>query len=103
MNAVRKLLPSLPVMAPWNTYEAAATGDSTDEEDRPFINALFSEKKVALLGTTTFNRVMGFVNIILALLLAVSLALVAITATHNSKNAAGVSVPYCKCSSAAPP
>lgn len=90
-------------MAPWHTYKAEAREDSIDEEDRAFINSQFSEKKVVLLDTTTFNRVMGFVNAILALLLAVSLALVAITATHNSTNAVVVSVPYCKCSSAAPP
>ena len=90
-------------MAPRHTYKPAATGDSTDEEDRPFINAELSEKKVVLLGTTAFNRVMGFVNAILALLLAVSLALVAISATHGRKNVAVASVPYCKCSSAAPP
>lgn len=89
-------------MAPRHTYRPAATGDSTDEEDRPFITAELSEKKVASLGTTTFNRVMGFVNVVLALLLAVSLALLAVSVTEDRKNAAVASAPYCKCSSAAP-
>ena len=102
INALRRLLPSLFTMASRHSYGPAATRDSTDEEDRSFISAQRSEKKVALLGTTNFNRVMGFVNIILALVLAVSLALLAGSVTHDRKDAAVASVPYCKCSSAAP-
>ena len=83
-----------------HSYGPAATGDSTDEEDRPFISAEFTEKKVALLGTTTFNKVMGIINVVLALVLAVSLALLAISLSHDREDAARVSVPYCKCPSA---
>ena len=88
-------------MNPRHSYGPAATGDSTDEEDRPFIGAELSEKKMALLGTTTFNKVMGIVNVVLALVLAISLALLAISLSHDRKDTASVSVPYCKCPSVA--
>ncbi|KAL9026985.1 MAG: hypothetical protein Q9196_004433 [Gyalolechia fulgens] len=94
MNALRRLLLSLPAIAPRHTYSPAVIGDSTDEEDRPFISAELSEKKVALLGTDTFNRVMGFINVVLAVLLAVSLSLLAVSVTHYRENAAVASVPY---------
>ncbi|KAL8924201.1 MAG: hypothetical protein Q9208_004165 [Pyrenodesmia sp. 3 TL-2023] len=81
-------------MAPPHTYTPAARGDSTDEEDRPFISAELSEKKVSLLGTSTFNRVMGFVNVVLALLLVLSLSVLAVSLTHDRENAAVVSLPY---------
>lgn len=75
-----------------------ATGDSIDEEDRPFIGAELSEKRAAPLGMKSFNRVMGFVNVVLALVLAVSLALLTISVTHDRNDAAVVaSGPYCKC------
>ena len=84
-------------MTPRHSYRPAATGDSTDEEDRPFIGAELSEKKMPLLGTPTFNKVMGIVNVVLALVLAISLALLAIAETHGHNDVAGLSVPYCKC------
>ena len=56
---------------------------------------------MATLGTNNFNRVMGLVNIILALVLAVSLALLAGSVTHDRQDdrkdaVADSSVPYCK-------
>ena len=88
-------------MAARHSYRQAATGDSTDEEDRPFISGELWEKEVTLQGTTTFNRVMGCVNVVLALVLAVCLALLAVSETHNRKDATVGSVPYCKYSSTA--
>ena len=84
-----------------HSYRQTATGDSIDGEDRPFIGAELSEKRGAPLGTTTFNGVMGIVNVVLALVLAVSLALLAISVTQDRNDAAVASVPYCKCSSTA--
>ena len=98
MNTLRKLLPSLSAMSSGGSYRPMATGGSIDEEDRPFISAELSEKRTAPLGTNTFNKVMGFVNVVLALVLAVSLALLTISMTHDRNDAAVVaSVPYCKC------
>ena len=102
MNALRRLLPSLFAMPPRHSYGPAATGDSIDEEDQPFISGELSEKQVTLQGTTTFNRVMGCVNIILALLLAVCLTLLAVSETHNRKDATIDSLPYCEYSATAP-
>ena len=87
-------------MAPQHSYGPAGTGDSTDDEDRPFISAEFSEKKKAVLGTSSFNKVMGFVNVILALVLAICLALLAVTETQNRRDVTVTSMPYCMCSSA---
>ena len=53
------------------------------------------------LGTTTFNKVVGVVNIVLALVLAVSLVWLAFSVAHDRKDATTASVPYCKCPSAA--
>lgn len=104
MNALRNLLAFSSAMTSRHSYGPAATGDSTDEEDQPFINAelsekKFSQKKAAVLGTTTFSRVMGLVNVVLALMLAVVLALLAVSETHR-KDVTEVSVPYCWSSSA---
>ena len=66
------------------------------------MNTELSEKKVALVGTPTFNKVMGFINVALSLVLAVCLTLLAVTETHNRKDAAMTNRPYCKCFSAAP-
>ena len=102
MIALRRVFRSSSAMGPRHSYAPAATSDRTDEEDSPFISAELSEKRtMAMLGTNNFNRVMGLVNIILALVLAVSLALLAGSVTHDRKDArkdavADTSVPYCK-------
>ena len=88
-------------MSSQHSYGLATTGDSIDEEDQSFISGELSEKELTPQGTTTFNRFMGCVNVVLALALAVCLALFAVSETHNRKDVTVASMPYCKYSSTA--
>lgn len=70
--------------------------DGSEEEDRPFLNEKRSRRTSSPIDV--FNKIMAFVNVILALALASSLALVTSfwnTRTANCKDAVNILEPYC--------
>jgi len=82
-------------MASRGSYELAPVNGS-EEEDRPFLD----EKRPwrSSSHVDNFTKVMAFVNVILALALATSLALVAYSwtaSTSNCKETANALQPYC--------
>ena len=70
-------------MASQGSYELEAM-DSNDEEERPFLNRKRPWRTSRPIDM--FNKVMALVNVILALCLAVSLALVAYSWTTSTIN-----------------
>ena len=96
MRSLKKILTQWSAMASRRSYELTKAEDSMDEEDRPFINNQLPGNKTPFLGTSIFNKIMGLINIVLALVLAVSLALLAVSVTHDRDGAESVAGPYCK-------
>lgn len=82
-------------MASRGSYELAPL-DGSEAEDRPFLNEKRQRRSSGPVDM--FNKVMAFVNVILALALAISLALVAYSwtaSTGNSQETVNALEPYC--------
>ena len=82
-------------MASPGSYELAPK-DSCEEEERPFLNEKRQWRRAAPTGM--FNKVMAFVNVILALTLATSLALLSYSwsaSVDNCDEAPNALQPYC--------
>lgn len=82
-------------MASQGSYELAPI-DGSEDEDRPFLNEKRPRRSSSPVDM--FNKVMAFVNVILALSLATSLAVLTYSwtaSTGNCKETANALEPYC--------